>query len=39
MTNETQTESFKLNWSAKENAVRLLEQEKAFRELDIEVFE
>jgi len=42
MEKQTQTEQetgFKLNWTNKEKAIKDLEVEKMFKELNIEVFE
>lgn len=37
MTEEAQTESFKVNWTKVDEARKLLEQEKAFKELGVEI--
>ena len=40
MKNETQTEQgFKFNWTSKEYARKLIEQQRAFKDLDIEQYE
>jgi len=37
MEQETEQEGFKLNWTNKENALKNLQTEQAFKELGIEV--